>query len=126
MASVAHNHGRLALPLVVEVVDGVLDSGRVSPVVLRCDENECVVALDLHAPGTGVSMVVFSVVEDLGRNIGFVVEREIPILKIDDVQRRLDTAGSYDGCRLDGLDDEVCDLGAGARLSGAADDNAYF
>lgn len=124
MTSVAHNHGRLALPLMIKVVNGVLEDGRVSPVVLRRDKDERVVTLNLLAPGTGVSMIIFGVVGDLGWDIRFVEKGKIPLLKVDDVQGRLDRAGTVQGRRFDGVNDEVRDLRVSPRLSSAANDNA--
>lgn len=39
----------------VKIVDGVLDDGRVAPVILGNDEDESIVGVDFLTPGAGVS-----------------------------------------------------------------------
>ncbi len=78
MPAVADDEGGLAAPLVEEVVDGVLDGGRVAPVVLREDEDEGGVAGDFDAPGAGVRVLVGGWGGELGGDVGFVEEGEVP------------------------------------------------
>lgn len=66
MTPVTNNECRLPTPLVIKVVNGVLDNGRIPPVVLRNDEDEGMVAGDFGAPGARVIVVVFGWVFDLG------------------------------------------------------------
>lgn len=65
MATIANNHGCLALPLVVKVVDCIFEDSWVAPVVLRCDEDESVETLDFLTPCTSVFVCIFGVVVDL-------------------------------------------------------------
>lgn len=61
----------------VEVVDGVLDHGRVAPVVLGQDEDDGGVGADLEAPGAGVRVGVGGGGGRLGGDEGFVEEGEV-------------------------------------------------
>ena len=62
----------------VQVVDRVLDHGRVAPVVLRQHEDEPRVFLDFETPGLGVGVAVRGVSGDLGGEGGFVEDGEVP------------------------------------------------
>lgn len=86
MTAVADDHGGLPAPLVEQVVDGVLDGGRVAPVVLGQDEDEGGVLLDLAAPGARVRLAVVGGVGDLGGDGGFVEEGEVPGGQVDEVE----------------------------------------
>ena len=120
MASVAHDHSWLALPLVVQVIDGVLENRRVAPVILWADEDEAVVALDFLAPFAGVGVCVFGVVMNLRGDVGLVEEGKIPLGEVDDLEGRLQ-GPSVLVCRLNGLEDEVGNLWIGTRLPRRAD-----
>lgn len=108
----------------IEKLNGILEDGRVSPVALKGDEDECIVALSLLTPGTGGSMIVLGVVGISRGNFGFVEKGKGIFLKVGRVQRRLNATGSFYRCIFTGVDDEVCDLGVGLRLSGGADGKA--
>lgn len=58
MTTIADNHSGFSRPFVVQIVNGVLDHGRIPPIVLRQDEDESGVLLDLLAPGAGVRLAV--------------------------------------------------------------------
>ncbi len=70
MPAVADDEGGLAAPLVGEVVDGVLDGGRVAPVVLRQDEDEGGGAGYFEALGEGVGVRVGGWGGGVGRGCG--------------------------------------------------------
>ena len=74
------------MPFVVQIVDGVFDHGGISPIILREDEDESRVFLDLEAPGTGMRLGVFGVGGDLRGDVGFVEEGELPGCKVDYVE----------------------------------------
>lgn len=57
-AAVGHDPRGLALPLVEQVVEGVLQTGWDALVVLRGDEDEGVVLTYLGGPGAGVFVTV--------------------------------------------------------------------
>ena len=118
--AVADNHGRLAVPLVEEVVDGVLDAGRVAPIVLRGDEHEGGMGGDFGGPALGVAMRVLVRRVDLGGDSGLVEEGEVPLGEVDE--------GEGDCCvgLLEGLVNEVADLKAGSRDALAADYHSNF
>ena len=61
-----------------EVIDGILDGGGVSPVVLGGDEDESGMFLDLEAPGAGVGMGVLRMVGGLRGDAGLVEEGKVP------------------------------------------------
>ena len=108
-----------------EVIDGILDGGGVSPIVLRRDEDESGMLLDLEAPGAGVGVGVLGMVGRLRGDGGFVEEGEVPARQVDEVEvgGRGDEGLVVVG--LDGFDYEGCDLGADAWWAGGAENNSY-
>lgn len=119
VTTVTHDHGRFPLPLIVKIIDGVLEHGRVTPVVLGADEDEAVVALDLLAPRAGVFVRVLGVVVDLGRDVGFVEEWKVSLREVDYSEGRFERpAVLVSG--FDGFQDKVGDLRVGPRFSVAA------
>ena len=125
VSAIADNHGRLARPFVEEVIDGILDRGGVSPIVLGRDEDESGMFLDLEAPGAGVGVGVLGMVGGLRGDAGFVEEGEVPTRQVDEMEvgRRGDEGIVVVG--LDGFDYEGSDLGAGAWLAGGAENDTY-
>jgi hypothetical protein len=86
VATVADNHGGFPMPFMEKIVNGILDDGRIAPVVLRQDEDERSVFLDLFAPGAGMGLGVVGAIGDL-RGDGRLVEHgEVPGGQVDEVQ----------------------------------------
>ena len=108
-----------------EVVDGILDGGRVSPVVLGRDKDESGMFLDLEAPGTGVGLDVLGMVGHMRGDGGFVEEGEVPACEVDERQVGRRSDEEIVVVVLDGFDYEGSDLGAGAWLAGGADNDTY-
>lgn len=54
VSSIADEHKGLSGPFLVEMINRVLQGGRVSPIVLRRDKHESVCAGDLAAPSAGM------------------------------------------------------------------------
>jgi hypothetical protein len=76
MTPITNNDRRLPTPLMIKIVNGVLDYSRIPPVILGYDEDEGVVGGYFCAPGAGVCVVVFGGVFNLRRDAGFVEEGE--------------------------------------------------
>jgi len=118
--AVADHQAGLALPLVEQVVDGVLEAGRIPPVVLRGDEDERVARCDLRRPLPRVGVRVLRRAGDQRRQLRLVVQRQVPIAEVD--YRHADCGVDV----LDGLHHELCDLSACSGGALAADDYANF
>ena len=117
--AVADNHGGLAVPLVEELVDGVLERRGVPPVVLGADEDECVLRRDGAAPLTGARVGVV-VARGQARGLdGVLVLRELPVEEVE----RGDFQVAESVAALDLLLHEGGDGEAPAALPGAADDD---
>lgn len=86
MTAIANNHSGLPVPFMEQVVDGILDHGRISPIVLRQDKDERGVFLDLQAPGAGMRLAVLGTTVDLRGNVRLVEEREVPCSQVDQVE----------------------------------------
>ena len=108
-----------------EVIDGILDDGGVSPVVLGGDEDESGMFLDLEAPGAGVGVGVLAVVGGMRGEVRRVEEGESPACQCDEMEvgRRGDEGIVV--VSLDGFDYEGSDLGADAWLAGGAENDSY-
>lgn len=108
-----------------EVIDGILEGGRVSPVVLGRDKDESGMFLDLEAPSASVRVGVLGMVGHLRGDGGFVEEGEVPACEVDEMEvgRRGDEGIVV--VVLDGFDYEGSDLGADAGLAGGADNDTY-
>ena len=108
-----------------EVIDSILEGGRVSPVVLGRDKDESGMFLDLKAPGAGVGVGVLGMVGHLRGDDGFVKKGKVPACEVDEMEvgRRGDERIIV--VVLDGFDYEGSDLGADAWLAGGADNDTY-
>ncbi len=97
------------MPFVEEIVDSVLDNSRVSPIILRQNEDKPRVFLNLLAPGPRVRLHVILVVFDLRWDGGFIKHGEIPFGQVDEleVMRSFFVCGS---CCFDDLGYESCNL----------------
>lgn len=78
MAPITNHNSGLATPLMIKIINSVLDRSRIPPVILGSDEDECVVAGYFSTPGAGVGVRVLGGVFDLGGDAWFVVEGEVP------------------------------------------------
>ena len=85
VAAVRDDEGGLALPLVEEVVDGVLELGRDAPVALGREEDEGIVRGDLPRPHAGVLVLVVFGRCDAVWDAGFVEDGEVVIFEVDQV-----------------------------------------
>ena len=122
-AAAGHSSGRFTTPLDEEILDSVLDCGRISPIIPRCDEYESVVSGRFGAPDSRVRVLVLGGICYGFRDFGFVEQREVPVLQIDEAQGQIGAilAGRVTG--IDGLSDEVGDLGFCARSARTANDD---
>lgn len=71
-------------------------------------------------------VVVFRGVVDLGGNVGLVEHGEVPFCEVDEGEDGVVYAVAAQRERVDGVDYELGDLGAGAGFAGGADDDADF
>ena len=84
MPTIADDHSGLAFPLVEEVVDCILDAGRVAPVVLRSDKDEGRMGRYFGGPALSVGMSVLIGRGDLGGYPGLVKKGEVPGGEVDE------------------------------------------
>ncbi len=84
MPAIADHHGELAFPLIEEVINGVLDAGRVAPVVLWGDEHEGRIGAYLERPALRVGVSVVTGRVDLGGDAGLIVEAEVLYGEVDE------------------------------------------
>lgn len=109
-----------------KVINGVLDHGRVTPVVLGQDEYEGGVGLDFQTPGPRQWVRVGFVGFDLRGDEGFVEEGEGPAVEVYEVEVCGGGGGGGGGGEAvrDGGVYEGADLGADAGLARGAEDDA--
>ena len=86
MTAIADDHRTLPIPLPKEEVNTILHHGRICPIILRHNEDERSMSLDLGAPRPGVRVRVVRRVGDLGRDEGLVEEGQVPGREVDEVQ----------------------------------------
>ena len=130
VAAVGDDQGGLALPLVEEVVDGVLELGGDAPVALRREEDEAVVRG--HVPGPLARVLVRVAIgrPDPVRDAGLVEDGQVVVFQVDEVD-----GGPFSQCNvttcvgagvLDTVPDEAGDLRPDSVDPCAADDDADF
>ena len=85
VAAIRDYEGGFALPLVEEVVDGVLELGGDTPVALRREEDEAIVRG--HVPGPHARVLVLVTVRrvDPVRDAGLVKDRQAVVFQVDKV-----------------------------------------
>ena len=85
VAAIRDDEGGFALPLVEEVVDGVLELGGNTPVALRREEDEAIVRG--HVPGPHARVLVLVTVRrvDPIRDAGLVKDRQAVVFQVDKV-----------------------------------------
>ena len=86
VAAVADYHGGFTLPLIVQVVDGVLQLGRDAPVALRGNEDERVQVGDAAGSGAGVFVDVLVCRLDMLGDARFIEKREAVRFEVDEVK----------------------------------------
>lgn len=126
VTTIAHDHGWLVLPLVEQVVNGVLQPCRDAPVVLGRHKDEAVEGSDGPSPHARVLVLVVLDGKDARRDGWFVVEGQVECRHVDELQRDFRVRRRGGLVRFDGLEDEIGDLWAcPADALGANDDSDF-